>query len=72
MPVSTGIHFSRRATHNSCVGAKSVGAASNATEYDAIPCHLPVDRLDALARLAAMAVRWPELRFDICPTHGGP
>jgi hypothetical protein len=36
MPVSTGIHVSRRATHNSYVGAQSVGAASNAPSEIAI------------------------------------
>ena len=42
VPVSMGIHFSRRATHNSYVGAKSVGAASNApSEIATSPSQTP-------------------------------
>jgi hypothetical protein len=67
VPVSTGIHFSRRATHNSYVGAKSVGAASNAPSEIAIsPSQTPNsgDPQDGQKCRATVAA----FQFDVFPS----
>jgi hypothetical protein len=67
VPVSTGIHFSRRATHNSYVGAKSVGAASNVPSEIAIsPSQTPNsgDPQDGQKCRATVAA----FQFDVLPS----
>ncbi len=69
VPVSTGIHFSRRATHNSYVGAKSVGAGSNAPSLISIspvPSETPnsADPQDGQKCRASVAA----FQFDVFPS----
>src|SRR3984885_12197774 len=67
VPVSTGIHFLRRATHNSYGGAKSVGAATNAPSEIAISpsqtpnSGVPQDGQKCRATVAAF-------QFDVFPS----